>query len=373
MSPENQQTGEGLIFRMLQNTAGTDDWIVIHSLDIADHSKQVSGEIDFVVIVPRAGVLVLEVKGCRSLYRDGGLWYCGASSVPDHRGPFKQASHAMYSLRSKLAQKRPDLSHILFWTAVVFPYLRFDEESPEWHRWQVIDQQALSGNSVEELFRRVLVRAKRFISEKTGKSLFSVDRDAPTAKQCREIAQELRPDFEFFESPRSRIKRVMEEIKFFTEDQFVALDAMERNPQILFVGPAGTGKTLLALETVRRCAGQKSKVLLLCFNRLLGAWLSEQVKGLGSTTCRTIHSYMMEIAGSNPPDAPQDSSYWKQELPSLAVERLLQDYDEGKQYDSLVVDEAQDILTESAYLDVLDLSLKHGLSHGMWRFFGDFE
>jgi DNA polymerase III delta prime subunit len=373
LDTDNQQSGEGYVFQMLQSAPNTDDWIVIHSLDIADHRKQVCGEIDFVVIVPSAGVLVLEVKGCRSLFRNNGLWYYGPSSLPDHRGPFKQASAAMHSLRLKLASRRPDLSHILFWSAVVFPYVPFDEESPEWHPWQVIDQIALRGHSLEGLIRRVLARAKRLVREKPEKSRFLLDDKSPTPKQCKEIAQELRPDFEFFESPRSRVKRVIEEIKFFTEEQFVALDAMQSNRQILFVGPAGTGKTLLALETVRRASVQKSKVLFLCFNRILGSWLSEQVKDLASTSCRTIHRYMIEISGSNTPDTPKDSTYWKQELPSLAIERLLEDLDEEKQFDCLVVDEAQDIVTELAYLDVLDLSLKGGLSRGVWRFFGDFE
>src|SRR5688500_9443632 len=84
--------GEREIFRRLRDDPATSDWIVLHSLDVAEHRKQIAGEIDFVVIVPAKGVLCLEVKACRSLRRDGGLWYYGTEAKADARGPFKQAS-----------------------------------------------------------------------------------------------------------------------------------------------------------------------------------------------------------------------------------------------------------------------------------------
>ncbi len=59
--------GELEIFFKLQNDPGAKDWTVLHSLDVANHSKQVSGEIDFVIIVPSKGILCVEVKACHSL------------------------------------------------------------------------------------------------------------------------------------------------------------------------------------------------------------------------------------------------------------------------------------------------------------------
>ena len=89
------------------DTAG---WTVLHSFDIADHRRRLAGEIDFLCLVPGEGVLVVEVKGCHSLRRHGGDWYYGRSAEPDHRGPFRQASEAMHSLRRRLARQHPELS-----------------------------------------------------------------------------------------------------------------------------------------------------------------------------------------------------------------------------------------------------------------------
>ena len=65
------------------------------------------GEIDFACVVPGRGVLCLEVKGCHRLHRSGGVWYYGADAEGDPRGPFKQASEAMHSVRARLLHQRP--------------------------------------------------------------------------------------------------------------------------------------------------------------------------------------------------------------------------------------------------------------------------
>src|SRR5437879_1291692 len=90
--------GEREVFRRLEAAPSSDDWIVLHSLDIARHRRQVVGELDFVIIIPALGVLCLEIKACARLRRSGGTWYYGSNPEPDYRGPFKQAAEGMHSL-----------------------------------------------------------------------------------------------------------------------------------------------------------------------------------------------------------------------------------------------------------------------------------
>ena len=56
------------------------------------------------------------------------------------------------------------------------------------------------------------------------------------------------------------------------------LDLLGGNRRCLFEGAAGTGKTLLALEFARRCAQSGDRVLLICFNRLLGDWFANEIR-----------------------------------------------------------------------------------------------
>jgi DNA polymerase III delta prime subunit len=331
----------------------------------------VAGEIDFVVIIPNKGILCLEVKACSSLRREGGLWYYGAGAKPDPRGPFKQASEAMHSLRQRLVARNPGFSRVVFWSAVIFPYIRFTAISGEWHAWQVIDSRDFRSASVSRLILNVIDKARGFLSNCPAALWFNPNSQEPSPRQCKTIADVLRPEFEYFEDSKTVALRREAELKQYTDEQYIALDAMETNSRVVFAGPAGTGKTLLAIEAARRSLAAGRKVLFICFNRFLGRWLEGQTSGLRpDIVTKTLHRHMLDIAKAAPDDT--NSVFWQDELPLLAIDKLLDKMDDQNLYDELVVDEAQDILRKS-YLDFLDLNLRGGLSAGRWRLFGDFE
>ena len=373
ISESTKSDGERAVFEALAasgpDTAG---WTVLHSFDIADHRRQLAGEIDFLCVVPGKGVLVVEVKGCHQLARQGGDWYYGHSAEPDHRGPFRQAADAMHSLRQRLARQHSELAGVPFWSAACFPFIDFTESSPEWHSWQIIDRRALQAQPVARLIERVLVQARKHLAEHHAGWLHA-EKAEPTPDQCDALVNLLRPDFEFFESPKSRFERLNDEVRHYTDEQFEALDTIDANPRIVFDGPAGTGKTLLAIEAARRAAARGRRVLLLCFNRPLGRWLQEETAGMGRVvTARTLHEHLRLLAGILPTRGQRcRTEFWQDELPALALEALLEREGDGGLFDEIVLDEAQDVLRRS-YLDALDLSLRGGLEHGHWRFFGDF-
>jgi hypothetical protein len=371
IDPNTLSRGEKDAFERLASDPLTSGWTVIHSLDLPHHVRQISGELDFVVLVPGSGILCLEIKAATTISRREGLWYYGQNPKGDPRGPFRQASDAMHSLRKRLVRRYPAVGGAVFWSAVILPYTNLDFQSEEWHPWQLIDGSRYRSASLAESCQNVLASARDFLTQKPSAGWFNPEAGLPSAADCDAIVRVLRPDFEAFRSPRERRRQVSADLKRYTEDQFIALDAMTRNARVIFEGPAGTGKTLLAIESARRAAADGKRTLLVCFNRLLGRWLHHEAEGLGdSVTAGTLHSHMLALAGlDRPPRTEPD--FWNEELPQLALDRLL--YAEGGEvYDTLVVDEAQDLLDEP-YLDLLDLSLAGGLSGGEWRFFGDFE
>lgn len=364
--------GEREVFHRLKDDPETKNWIVLHSLDVANHHKQISGEADFLIIVPKKGVLCLEVKACHHVRREEGLWYYRTSSQPDARGPFKQATEAMHSIRKRVVERRPDLAEVVFWSAVMFPYLTFTLKSDEWHSWQVVDSSGFRTQPIARLIEGILDQARMFLAQHPSGKWFDPASDEPTLAQCQLIADVLRPDFEFFESPKSREHRLQAQLKYYTAEQFAAIDAMENNARVAFCGPAGTGKTMLAIETARRSVAAGRQVLFLCFNRLLGKWLEEQTAELGPTfVCKTLHSHMLAVASIHPTPQPAPE-FWDSELPRIATERLLLEEGDQHSFDELVLDEAQDLMRDD-FLDFLDLSLRGGLASGRWRFFGDFE
>jgi hypothetical protein len=372
---ETSSPGERELFRRFREDSATEGWVVLHSLDVPNHRRQISGEIDFVVIVPELGALCLEVKAHHSVSRTAdGLWVLG-NDPPERRGPFRQAAEAMHSLRDRVVDIDRDLSGVPFWTAVCFTRVDFDVRSPaEWHDWQVIDARRLLARPISSLVISILTKAREHITSRVTSSWFHPSLHEPTPKQVERLVELLRPSFEFYESPKSRRRQRDDELLRYTTEQFADLDAMDSsvNPRVIFEGPAGTGKTLLALEESRRSALRGSRVLLCCFNRLLGAWLRGEAEPLHDRVkAGTFHSLLLEISGVGVPvGAP--SSFWQDELPTLALDALLGGREELGQFDVLVLDEAQDLL-RGTYLDVFDALLAGGMSAGVWRFFGDFE
>jgi hypothetical protein len=168
-------------------------------------------------------------------------------------------------------------------------------------------------------------------------------------------------------------------IRRFTEEQFHAIDLIQENPRVLFKGPAGTGKSLLAIEAAKRAVRARQSVALICFNSLLGTWLKRETAGIAAEArelgvsffAGTAASLMLAVSRKEVP-ANASSSFWEIELPGYATDALLSGKATASPFDMLVVDEAQDLLSDSV-LDVFELITAGGLASGRWALFGDFE
>lgn len=365
--------GERDLFLRLRDDPHTKDWIVLHSLDVAEHRRQVTGEVDFIAVIPGKGVLFLEVKACRKLRREDGVWFYGSETKGDPRGPFKQVAESMHSLRKKMVERHKSLSGVVCWTCVVLPYVALDTPSPEWHEWQFIDSRSYNARTIGALLEQVIDKARERLTITPTSAWFNPEVASPVGKQVEDLVDALSPNFEVYESGNSRMRRLDEELKYFTDEQAKILDFLSRSPRVVISGPAGTGKTLLALEAVRRAVAQDVRVLLLCFNRNLAAYLAQQVAYAGDRVqAASIHRLMMETADTRPRlDAGSD--YWRVTLPNAALEALLDKLAaDWAPFDMVIVDEAQDVLGAEA-LDFLDLLVAGGLGSGRWLMCGDFE
>lgn len=368
--PGNAPPGERRLYGALAASPDTDGWIVLHSLAIANHIKQVEGEADFVVIVPKKGIAVVEVKSHRHLeVLDDGRWRLG-NNAPTTRSPFQQAKEALYSIRQYLRQRQVSLHSVPMIYAVWFTHVRARMMVPpaaEWHEWQVLDSEDLRGDAPAAILRALAqgtAHLKNKVRYPTYQSI------GPDDKSVERIACVLRPSFEMHAFAGDLRRGRVSELIRFIEEQYQALDAMADNRSVLFVGPAGSGKTLLAVEAARREAERGGAGRLLCFNALLGRRLRDELKAVPRLRVGTFHQELLRVAGIRPPPNA-DSEFWDRELPDRALEALL----DGQVEDTsefLVVDEAQDIARDP-FLDVLDLLVDGGLGGGRLLLFGDFE
>lgn len=380
ISPEVKSNAERKIFEWFKNAPGTDKWIVLHSLGIATHNKVIYGETDFLVLAPQLGVFALEVKGGR-LRRENGIWYFTnryGNTSSKVRGPFEQARDGIFNIVEAI-KKRADAEHrhvgnLLFGHGVMFPDIEFTSSGIEEEQWQVFDSR--DGADVKRFIKRLSEGAKgkwEAIYGPAGKSKF------PDYADVKYIANLLRGDFDCAVSMSTQLKNANEALVTLTREQYRCLDQLDDNPRCLIHGPAGTGKTLLALEEVKKSAACGEKVALFCFNSNLADWLSTYFSNLDESIrpsfVGTFHKYMTQVAKQGnilpvyPKDPDKQQQYYQVDLPEAAALALLES---GTQFDKVVLDEAQDLIRDS-YLDVLNACLEKGLSRGRWTMFGDFS
>jgi len=373
--PLDTSPGEILLFDKLRGCPA--DWIVLHSLHIAEHVRQVEGEADFIVLIPGRGVLCLEVKGhLQAEYKDG-AWYLGRRAAPNYRGPFRQAEEAARSIKKKVTSSFTQAKRVLFWPAVIFTHCEpaVPGATGEWHPWQLLTRTNLDRTPLDQLLLEIIDHARAFVTSVQSASWFDPGSPRPTESDCLAMRKILRPDVHFVPAMAMIRRDRIDEIRRFTEEQLEIIDGLDGiNARALVEGPAGTGKTVLALEEARRASAAGQRVLLTCYNQQLGRMLKMTANELGiqNATIGTFHSVLRDITSDPGPDAHPEmpaQQYWSSELPDLALSVLL---DSEPPFDVLIVDEAQD-LAEEAYLGAMDALLAGELSQGQWRMFGDFE
>ena len=378
---EIKSTGEKQFFDLLRHDPATTDWVCLHSLSLARHVKRAYGEIDFVVLVPNEGIFCLEIKSGR-VARQGGVWkytnrYGDVSTSTI--GPFSQAKDGMFSLLEAIKKhfgRQHCFTRLLYGFGVVFPHILFDQDDPEIESWQIYDRDSRR----QPVSRYILNLSRNTRRNFQSQPWYDEQESHPSLSDIQELVNFLRGDFERIVKSPTVLYETEKQILRLTEEQYRCLDQLQDNPRCLFDGGAGTGKTLLALEFARRKASSGKKVLLVCFNKLLGQWLaSEREKTLSQLIEVDYFHHFLDclIADSTVGNEfrkikqTEDQEYLFSELyPLFALDALAEDVIES--YDTLIIDEGQDLI-RSEYLDVFDGVLKGGFAGGTWTIFCDFH
>jgi len=369
--------GERQLYEKLKNDPNTKDWTVFHSFDIRRHTVRSAGEADLLIFIPNLGVLCVEVKGC-DVSRNEGLWtYHYPQPKVTSVSPFRQASDAAHSIRNFLNSKDSTLSNIFFYSLVVFTEINFNEPSLEWDPWQVICRSDLLRVPISKLMINSLEKG---LLKLKNNNQDNVSKTFTTKAQVDSIIKLLRGDFEYISANKNSIEAFEVNIKRFTEEQFVCLDHIEDNPRVIFKGPAGTGKTFLAIESAKRAILNGKSVALFCYNSILSNWLRSETRNIESEAessginfyAGSFSSFMLKASGLTVPENAGDN-FWDKDLPLKTIDSLLLSNNSSlNHFDFIILDEAQDLLFDE-YLDILDLILKGGMSAGHWVLFGDYE
>ena len=369
-----KSTGEKMIFDIFKNNSFTKDWIVLHSLNLSQHTVRLYGEIDFLILIPGGGIFVMEVKG-GDVKCINGVWYFTdkfKNTYTSNVGPFNQSRDAMFSLRNAIEKefgRGHKLTKILSGFICAFPHVSFDKHSVEYEPWQILDKDSIQSGT-ESFFKNLV---QQFIQKHRGQRWFSEKDSLPDAHDLNTLCDFLRGDFERIRTVKERLTEFDKQVMTYTGEQFRILDSIQLNERSVTQGSAGTGKTMIAIESAVRAAAEGKTVFLTCYNRLIGEWMQKLVEEWkDKITVSSLHSYLFEQSKGFNYDKTQDS---KQDFYSKYLPNLLKDiFQKGisKKFDKLIVDEGQDLIREE-YLDLFDSMVTGGLGDGNWEIYGDFE
>lgn len=314
-----------------------DEYVVYHSVDwvIAGPRGPDEGEADFVIAHPELGVLALEAKGGRLDYDPASRRWTTTGRSGTHgldEDPFEQAKGAMHSL------------------------VRILQGQPGWERWRpsygfgvafpdgTYDRPAHPGAPVEiAIDRGDLSHLAERVPEVMG--YWSRQGRRFGAEGMDALAQALGFRVEIRVPLRLRFDEEDRKIVELTSDQAWVLAFVAHRRRAAVTGPAGSGKTMLAIALAKRLATAGHRTLLLCFNRRLAEHLRasvEDVPGIDASHFHRLCAELAKEAGVEVPDVagvgPGDPLF-EHRLPEALAEaasRL------GPRYDAIVVDEAQD-------------------------------
>jgi hypothetical protein len=321
-------------------------FVVLHSFpwlrptrDLAGEPLR-EGEADFVVLHPERGLLVLEVKGGRPELT-GRTWSRGGQLMRD---PFDQARRSRYAVLDAIEERTRKRIHRGLFThgdVVVFPHVTFAGPLPvNSDPRTLVDAAGVATlpASVEAAFR-AWARSETHLS----------------ASQFAELLDALMPKLRLLRCAGAEVSAEGDRIVQITLDQRATLLGLLENERVLVEGTAGSGKTLLALEFALTLADHGERVLFLCYNRHLSAWLQEQAKhdpraqrAPGRVEISTFHACARGLAKRAHVDFDVPSSgeqvFWDDEVPLIMEQALevLRTRAQAEVFDAVVVDEAQD-------------------------------
>ena len=328
----NRSIGEEQVYNALKKL--NDDYIVFHSIRWENKSEFIEyGEADFIVLHPKKGMLVIEVKSGEIVLEDK-KWYQIRSDNGEKKkmrqGPMEQADRSKKYLIYLIEEIKKNyekcyVSSVVWFTSVnnkenvIFPpdygnrvLFKKDLEDPENALNNIYE-----GNELSKFTRTTEDMIKRII-----------ERLAPELHLIRDINSEKEErDYAFLK---------------MTKEQSNLLNYLMIERKVSVQGIAGSGKTMIAIEVAKRLANIGEKVLFTCFNSQLYQYVKKRYSN-PNIEFLNLHSLI--------------SKYTKKEK----IERkefliFLKEIENKIEYKNIILDEGQDFSTDvikffSAYVD----------------------
>ncbi|WP_242652726.1 nuclease-related domain-containing DEAD/DEAH box helicase [Intrasporangium flavum] len=336
-TPRFAHESERLVWDLLQRQKRP-DWVVLANQRLTTEEKD--HELDLVVLMPGEGVVVVEVKGGSVWVDEDGRWRQGRR--PDNViHPVRQAREGKYALREYVerdARWRDSSRRRIRWGhAVVLPFTEVapDFSTPDCPRWTICGKADLDdlADRLLDVIERQETTCRRPADDDIELIVDIVSgRDFPTHAVTAEADDR--------EAVADRL----------TQEQATLLKATRLINRLEIRGGAGSGKTILALTQAKdltRGQGDRrpQRVALVCYSIGLSQYFRRQLEGVPRRHRPAFVGSFEDLANEWGIDTAahdrNDAEFWERDLASRMTQ-IAASLPEGKKFDAVIVDEAQD-------------------------------
>ncbi|HBO9335711.1 NERD domain-containing protein [Pseudomonas aeruginosa] len=310
----------------------------LSSLNLSEHVYQRWGEIDF-LLVGKRGLIAIEVKGGNVTCARGKWKYEDRLGRVVTRGksPLVQAKDAYFSLvknyvdprlGSGFAQEVP-AGFCVILAGMARKDLGAILGGPEFPMGLIGTRDDLANPASLQRFLEGVADYWQ-LKNKSRRGL--------SADEVSSLIGLFRPEFELVRPLRLARQEIEEQLLSLTEEQYSLLDLWDGAERVFCSSPAGCGKTLLAVEMLRRAvAAGKSSLLL----------VGSQVLAFALRSKTGLDSYICSIE-----ELERNGTSMKQQI------------------EVLLIDEGQLMLSPER-VALTDRLVVGGIAHGQWAWFGD--
>lgn len=331
-----------------------DDWYVFHSIHIYDpHVDDYDGkqevEMDFVVLIPSKGCIVIEAKSGGVTFTTEPTSYLGVPVPPytwtfysgQPMNPFAQVHTAMYCLSEYIASKnlkqfveRENFYRCVWFQQIPGIAITSLPNRPEAPKDIILTADSLN-NPEEALLKIIAVESQRIPPKTNPWNL----------EDIRYVTQHvLAPAMSLCPSKNWEYDQNVEKLNAMLEEQAHVLDFLSEQRFAVISGAAGTGKTMIALKKAKMESERGNKALYLCYNSALCDYLKENYSADG-IDYYTIDKWACVLCKTQFADM------------GALVLKIRSMIDQGTfEYKAVIVDEAQDFgqeVSDNGFVNVL--------------------
>jgi hypothetical protein len=334
-----------LYFAELLRDTLPDDVILFHGRHLLMESKSMGlmpAEIDFIIVDPRKGILIIEVKGGEVRY-DSELkkWMHvdsnGTKSILRSRDPYDQANSNMHNIKNLLNSKIPDFKRkYRCGYAVALPFSQFEGPLP------------LNMNAATLIDARNCDRDNIITALQTAMNAWKSDVTVLTEEEINTIVETLAPVYTVKIDRYAKFKSYNKTLLILTEEQsMLYLDILDMQTKVAIAGVAGSGKTVLATAKAQSEAKKGKRVLFLCYNKALAEWLNSSVEpgtiDTGYLHIDNYHHYVAHLCEEFKLDWPTNhTDLWNEYAPNQLYQIAFKKMTGSDKYDTIIIDEGQD-------------------------------